>query len=485
MWLGTAAPGDTIGNFPTALEQLSQRSIHFYEENGQYWFDTQASVQKTANEYAEQLREDPETVYAEVQRRLQREFASQRGDFAAVHVAPETGADVPDTMETRLVVVHPRHTWRRNDRDKSSAHTWIMGALAGPGAQRIHKNTLVFAAADYDAMDRLEAATRQYLGWRRVSDSADSLDLSAQQSRQAKEKADQVDALVAALLRESYVWAVFPVQDDPREPLALSASKITGSGPIATAITEKLRREEALIPLLDASYLGHVLSQELKSVWEQDGEVSVKTLWEWFTKFPYMLRLKNRQVLDDAVAGAPLSVSPTFAVARGKGPDGSYVGLIIPPDNNAHFTVTDNTLLVSLEKARNQVEAEEAARGRGAAEPGGTIANDSTGVGDSGSGPTGPVDNTRTHPGDNAVALSPQPGPRRYWASIELEASGFSKQLISINTEVLDHLRTAGARLSVRLEIEAEADQEFDSSVRRTVSENSANLRFRSYGFDE
>jgi len=174
VWLGTAVPGDTIGNFPTALELLSQRSIHFYEENGQYWFDTQASVQKTANEYAEQLRDDPETVHAEIERRLEREFASQRGDFAAVHVAPESGADVPDTMETRLVVVHPRHTWRRNDRDKSSAHKWIMAALAGPGAQRIHKNTLVFAAADYDAMDRLEAATRQYLGWRKVSDSADS-----------------------------------------------------------------------------------------------------------------------------------------------------------------------------------------------------------------------------------------------------------------------------------------------------------------------
>ena len=281
------------------------------------------------------------------------------------------------------------------------------------------------------------------------------------------------------------MWVVFPVQDDPREPLALSASKITGSGPIATAITEKLRREEALIPLLDASYLNDVLSQELSAVWESDDEVSVKTLWEWFTKFPYMLRLKNRQVLDDAVAGAPLSMSPTFAVARGKGPDGSYVGLIIPPDNNAQFTVTDNTLLVSLEKARKQVEAEEAARGHGAAEPAGTTTNDSTGAGDTGSGPTGPVGTTRTRPGDNAVALSPQPGPRRYWASIELEASGFSKQLISINTEVLDHLRTAGARLSVRLEIEAEADQEFDSSVRRTVSENSANLRFRSYGFDE
>lgn len=486
VWLGTAVPGDTIGNFPTALEQLSQRSIHFYEENGQYWFDTQASVQKTANEYAEQLREDPETVYAEVQRRLQREFASQRGDFAAVHVAPENGADVPDTMDTRLVVVHPRHTWRKSDHDKSSAHVWIMRTLTGQRAQRMFKNTLVFAAADYDTVDRLEAATRQYLGWRRVSDSADSLDLSAQQLRQAKEKADQTDALVAALLREAYVWVVCPVQDDPRAPLALSASKITGTGRIATAISEKLRREEALIPDLDVSYLDHVLSQELNAVWERDGDVNVKTLWEWFTKFPYMLRLKNRQVLDDAVSGALLSLSPTFAVARGKNSEGSYVGLVIPPDNSAHFTVTDNTLLVPLEKAQNQVEAEEEARRTVVAEPNGVTVDDPAVVGD----PTGNGAAGRPHSAnsgsDNRTVLPPtQVGPRHYWASVELDGAGFSKQLIQINTEVLDHLRTAGARLSVRLEIEAEADQEFDSSVRRTVSENSANLRFRSYGFDE
>lgn len=70
-------------------------------------------------------------------------------------------------------------------------------------------------------------------------------------------------------------------------------------------------------------------------------------------------------------------------------------------------------------------------------------------------------------------------------ASIELEASGFSKQLISINTEVLDHLRRAGARLTVRLEIQAESDQGFNDAVRRTVGENSANLGFSDYGFEE
>lgn len=98
---------------------------------------------------------------------------------------------------------------------------------------------------------------------------------------------------------------------------------------------------------------------------------------------------------------------------------------------------------------------------------------------------TDPVGIKKTRPGDSGVVTPPQPGPRRYWASVELEASGFSKQLISINTEVLDHLRRAGARLTVRLEIQAESDQDFDDAVRRVVSENSANLGFSDYGFEK
>ena len=479
IWLGAAVPGDALGNFPTAIEQLSQRSIHFYEENSQYWFGTQASVQKTANEYAEQLRNDPETVLAEVTRRLQREFSSQRGDFARVHVAPETGADVPDTMETRLVVVPPRYTWRKNDHEKSMAFQWITDALAGGGAQRMYKNTLVFLAADFDVMDRLESATRQYLGWRKVSDSAESLDLSAQQAKQAQEKVRQANELVASLLRDTYVWTVIPIQNDPSKPVGFDTAKLTGTDIIATAISDRLRRDESLISQLDPSYIGDILTGELRRVWEQDGEVSVKTLWEWFTKFPYMPRLKNRDVLDGAVERALVDVASSFVIARGKDSDGRYQGLVIPPENNVHFSITDNTLLVSLERAHKQIDAAGIL---------GVQENAVAPAGGSDQGSNSVVGTGHTPPDPLVSRADPtgtQLGYRRYWASVELDGAGFSKQLIQINTEVLDHLRNAGARLSVRLEIQAESDQVFDSSLQRVVSENSSSLRFNSFDFEE
>lgn len=94
VWLGTAVPGDVLGNFGSAIEQLAQRSTYFYEEQGHYWFDTQPSVTKTASDYAERLREDVETVWNEITRRLRGEERS-RAEFDRVHVAPETSADIP------------------------------------------------------------------------------------------------------------------------------------------------------------------------------------------------------------------------------------------------------------------------------------------------------------------------------------------------------------------------------------------------------
>ena len=205
----------------------------------------------------------------------------------------------------------------------------------------------------------------------------------------------------------------------------------------------------------------------------------MKTLWEWFTKFPYMPRLKNRDVLDGAVERALVDVTSSFAIARGKDSDGRYQGLIIPPENNVHFSITDNTLLVSLERAHKQVDAAGSlgvqANAAALADVSDQGANSVVGIGHTPPDPLAP----------RADPTGTQSGYRRYWASVELDGAGFSKQLIQINTEVLDHLRNAGARLSVRLEIQAELDQVFDSSLQRVVSENSSNLRFNGFDFEE
>jgi hypothetical protein len=42
VWLGTAIPGDTVGNFGSALQQLTDTATYLYSEASRYWYDTQA-----------------------------------------------------------------------------------------------------------------------------------------------------------------------------------------------------------------------------------------------------------------------------------------------------------------------------------------------------------------------------------------------------------------------------------------------------------
>ena len=215
VWLGTGTPGDTLGNFGSAIDQLAQRSTYFYEEQGHYWFDTQPSVTKTASDYAERFREDVETVWNEIVQRLRGE-ERPRGVFDRVHVAPESSADVPDLENTRLVIVHPRHSRRKQDGTDSAAHQWVRDAIESKGAsQRVHRNTLVFLMADKSELESLEAATRSYLGWKRVQATSDSLNLSTQQRKQTDEWVTRLNQTVSDRVRETFAWALYPEQFDP------------------------------------------------------------------------------------------------------------------------------------------------------------------------------------------------------------------------------------------------------------------------------
>src|SRR5690606_12391441 len=139
VWLGVAVPGDTVGNFGSALEVLSQRATYLYVDEARYWFDTQASVTRTAKDYADRLREHPEEVWAELVGRLAGERKTP-GDFATVHTPDDSGG-VPDTEEAKLVILHPRHVHVRKSDDSAAlrfAHTCLETRGAG---QRVNRHT--------------------------------------------------------------------------------------------------------------------------------------------------------------------------------------------------------------------------------------------------------------------------------------------------------------------------------------------------------
>ena len=472
VWLGTAVPGDALGNFGAALDALEEQSTYFYVDHGHYWFDTQASVTKTASDYAERLREDPETVWNEIVERLRGEERA-RGEFDRVHIAPESSGDIPDLEEARLVIVHPRWSRHKNDGVDAATATWVRDAVETKGsAQRVHRNALVFLAADQSMVASLESATRAYLGWKKVQATADTLNLSAQQAKQVENSVKNNSDAVRDRLRDTYVWLMYPSQPDPTAPFTITADRVADSGKsLAEKVSDRLRRDGELITAYGPPVLGMELHDSLKGAWH-DGRISVGEVWGYFTRFPYLPRLANRDVLDETVRQAVMTVmvgDERFGLADYWDESaGRYVGLIVPPRPDRSIQVTDATLLVDWEVANAQVVREQTP------EPGPA---------------TGPVDVVGP-PRPASTGDVPLPDSSeveealtRFFGQVRLNPKRYGSSFSTISKEVLERLEGSGAELEIVIDIQARKPAGFTEAEVRTVSENAKTLKFDDSGF--
>ncbi|BDA73086.1 hypothetical protein CAL7716_072520 [Calothrix sp. PCC 7716] len=113
--LGCVQPGESVSTFGDALRRLTDQATHLYIDNTRYWFSTQPSVTRLAQDRAEQIQQDTDKVWEEIIRRLRAD--KQRGEFAGVHMAPSSTSDVPDDNSVRLVVLAPQHPHKAKEDD--------------------------------------------------------------------------------------------------------------------------------------------------------------------------------------------------------------------------------------------------------------------------------------------------------------------------------------------------------------------------------
>lgn len=497
LWLGTAIPGDVLGNFSSAIENLSQRSTYFYEEQGHYWFDTQPSVSKTARDHAERLREEPETVWNEIIRRLQSED-SNRGVFDRVHIAPLNSGEIPDFEETRLVIMHPKFTWGKTTSAGSTTYDWVYSAIENKGgSQRVHRNALIFLSVDDAELSGLEAAARSYLGWKLVHDGAEEFNLTAQQRRQAEDWVKKCDQTVGDRIRSAYTRVLIPEQEDPTQPFDIWCEKISDSGDMSFAVRigDKLDRSGHIVPELASSVLAATINEKLGNWWSERDHVYVGELWEYFTRFIYLYRLVRRSVLDNAVMQAATSImvgDERFAIAHSIDEDtGRYRGLIIPPNNEAQLIhVTDSTLIVKWEKAVAQQEEDRIAREKETLLTASLNADVLTGAATDGEkvGAIPPVlggGEVSIASDSSQVEAVMRDTIVRYFGSVKIDPERYSRDLGQITREIIDRLVGAGAKLTISLDIQAEKPEGFNEAEIRTIKENSNALKFENSGFEK
>jgi predicted AAA+ superfamily ATPase len=470
--LGCVMPGEAPAVFGDALRRLSSSATYLYQDGPRYWYSTQPTVTKVADDRAEQLKRDPDRVVAELKRRLEADLRD-KGLFHRVHPLPASGADVRDDMTAALVVLGPDYPYTKDagNRAEAAARSILESRGGGP---RLFVNALVFLAVDEARLQDLDEAIRRYLAWDSVVGDSRSLNLDHQQHTQAENQRKSCDGAVASRIPEAYQWLLVPTQQTPQSPVQLQALRLTTQGALAMRASDRLRKEEMLVQ----SFAGTRLRMELDKIplWRRDS-VSVAQLIEDFARYTYLPRMTSPQrVIPDAVKdglGLLLWNHESFAYADSYDETtGRFRGLRLGPAESAHVDVSSG-LLVKPEAAERQRAAEPPAAAPTGTREGG--AQPPT--------PGGPIPSGGSDEGGG----QPKPQlPRRFHGSVRLDATRVGRDASRIAEEVITHLSgLIGAQVTVTLDIEATVSDGVPDSVVRIVTENGRALKFESQGFEE
>ncbi len=246
-------PGESIAVFGDALRRLAAAATYLYQDGPRYWYSTQPTVTKLAEDRAEQFRRDPDKVVQEVDKRLRLDLRNT-GDFNRVHPMPGTSADVPDDLDGRLVVLDIDHAYTKDLNNAAETKAKAIFETRG-NTPRIYRNTLIFLAADKTRLQDLDEAARKFLAWESILNEKDELGLSPHQVRQAEIQKTAADGAVTARLPETYQWLLVPTQSSPQAPVSWQTIRLSGNDGLAPRASKKLKSDELLVLNFAASRL--------------------------------------------------------------------------------------------------------------------------------------------------------------------------------------------------------------------------------------
>ena len=242
--LGCVQPGETVATFGDAIRRLTDRATYLYVDGKRYWYSTQPTVTRLADDRASQLTDD------DVEQRDLRTAArggehagrfregpclsrGQRHPRRARSQAGDSGAGVSSLCPGR-------------QQRRAEGRAAILESRGN--SPRNYRNTLVFLAADANRLRELDKAVRQYLAWLSIWDDRVTLNLDQFQTQQAETKRkisrrdgrcpDPRNLSVADCSRVS------PIRRGSRSGPSIGCRV---QDPLATRAAKKLKNEELLM----------------------------------------------------------------------------------------------------------------------------------------------------------------------------------------------------------------------------------------------
>ena len=477
--LACAEPGDQLAIFGEALRELSERATYLYEEAGRYWFSTQPTLNRLAEDRAKALAEHE---VDEAITQVLRDDGASKDRFHRVFAVPDEPTAIDEVQALSLMILGPATPHAGKGVAKSAATEAVTDALTRCRAsQRRFRNTLLFVAADEALLGTAREAMRRALAWESIGGDARQdkrVDkrlqdqLTQAQLADARDKArNSRDGAVKAV-RGAWSHILFPIKTDGTEAgrafdldhLSLTAKDRAG---VPAAVYDKAKSDGIIGEKLGAD----ALWLHLKPLWAEDRpHLAVAEIAEWFATYVYLPKLRDRVVLEAAIRDACAKLDPAFAFAELFDEAASrYVGLVWQKAPGEPLPPT--AVLVRPEVAIAQLRPVTTP-----AQPA-TVSGSLGGLSDGpGNGPSG------TEPGPPAKVQ-----PRRFYGSVEIDMVRPVKAFDAIlNAVVMELQRTNGAKVTLTLEIDATAPDGFAEADIGVVRDNARQLKFKgeSTGFE-
>ena len=204
------------------------------------------------------------------------------------------------------------------------------------------------------------------------------------------------------------------------------------------------------------------LRTKLKELYWKDGQPAAGAMafWEDTLRYLYLPRLKNRDVLAQAIRSGAAS-RDFFGTAYGQH-DGNFEGFQLGSEN-VQF---DDTLLLIEPEAARAYEEEMRPAPAPTSEPGQPVQ------------PTlGPVPPVPLGPGPSPLP----PKPKSFHGSVEVSPATAKIRMVQIAEEIISTLISdPNASVKVVVEISAEFPDGAKDAVKRAVSENARSLNMKS-----
>lgn len=443
-------PGDQLAVFAEAVGELVQRASYLYEEAGTVWFSTRPTLNKLAEERARALKEHEvdEAITA-----LLREESRHKGGFHKVFAAPDDPSAIDEAEAAALVILGPATPHAGKGAVASKASEAVTATLERcRAAQRRWRNTLLFVAADAGELERAREATRRKLAWEGiVADEQLCKELTQGQLADAKDRARAAADGALKALRATWSHLLYPIRDEAPEagrPVRLEWLRVQArdQATIAAAVWDKVVRDGIVKEKLGKENLRGILSAYWSS---EPRHLQIRELLDWFRSFVYLPKLRDRVVLEASLRDAAADLDPPFGWAEAFQSDGSYRGLRLAKP--LPEPVPETLLLVRPEVAREHLPKK------------------------NGTPPPGPDGSRGTDGGETGSHK-----PTRFFGSVELDPTRPIRHFEQILNSVVQELsRTRGAKVTLTLEIAAEAVNGFEEADVGVVRDNAKALNFK------